>query len=60
MEQTEKINKIIEKVLENEIKYFDLKSDEKCKIFNKGSKEDKYVYNYKDMNEYLKDILNIK
>jgi hypothetical protein len=60
MEQTEKINKIIEKVLENEIKYFDLRSDEKCKIFNKGSKEDKYVYNYKDMNEYLKDILNIK
>ncbi|MCX6162180.1 MAG: hypothetical protein NTV87_12715 [Ignavibacteriae bacterium] len=60
MKQSDKINLKIKKVIENKVNYFELSQSDKCKIFNKGSKNDKYEFKYKDMNEYLKDILNIK
>ncbi len=60
MKQSDKINTKIKKIVNNQIDYFELSQSDKCKIFNKGSKNDKYEVKYKDMNEYLKDILNIK
>jgi hypothetical protein len=60
MKQSDKINLKIKKVIDNKVNYYELSQSDKCKIFNKGSKNDKYEFKYKDMNEYLKDILNIK